>query len=110
MTDKDKECRSQRGAFEDIARTKLAYLGGPFLRDCNDPYPDRDYQKWEVQEAYEFFQAGAAWQQSRLLDDELVERVESAIEGWLPNDGLAYPTEQMAKAAIAEIKKHMEGV
>ena len=42
-----------------------------------------------------------------LNSPETVESVEKEIEGWLPNDGLAYPTEQMAKAAIAEIQKRL---
>jgi len=34
-----------------------------------------------------------------MTKQEMIESIEKAIEGWLPCDGLAYPTRQMAESA-----------
>ena len=100
MTDKDKECRSQREAFEIWAKNNIpaTYQAAEYgeslgMRDVNF--------------ARKGFQAGAAWRQSRLLDEELVERVAKAI---YETGVFSVNPYTHAQAAIAEIKKHMEGV
>ena len=37
-----------------------------------------------------------------------IEAAEKAINGWLPADGLAYPTEQMAQAALIAALPHLQ--
>lgn len=103
MTDKDKECRSQRDAFEKWARVHLAYLGGPFLRDCNDPEPDRDYQKWEVEDPWRAWQACAAHYQP------LLETKDASIRDL--EDGIAHNEEllEAKDAEIAELKAISDG-
>lgn len=44
--------------FEVWAREELSYLPGPYLRDCTDVWPDRTYQKADVEECFRAFISG----------------------------------------------------
>lgn len=49
MSEQLKPC--EREAFEHFCR-EVRKLSGPYLRDCNDPEPDREYQDFDTQYLY----------------------------------------------------------
>lgn len=70
-----------REAFERVVRLTHG-LEGPWLRECNDVDPQRTYEKFETQEAWEVMQAATAstdveW---RGLVEKLVEMAGQAAD------------------------------
>lgn len=110
MADKDKDCRSQREAFEEwFGKSSPLTLTRAKMNDVSF-----GYERVQYEVAFEAFQAGAAWQQSRLLDEELVKIAANKFRKERKNR-LGCESEGDAdvrsmKAAIAEIKKHTEVV
>jgi hypothetical protein len=48
------DCRSE---FEAVLKDLWKHRNDPFLRECNDPEPDRDYEDFGTQSAWELWQA-----------------------------------------------------
>lgn len=127
MTDKDKECREEYAKAEALMREEIKMREAFEARKIPNlnlkRRDDGSYYYDVTAMAFRDFCDGAAWQQSRLLDEELVEVMSLALYNYTREQkGLPKVTKLdaveshnlylygMARAAIAEIKKHMEGV
>lgn len=60
MTNPNQAMRNDEGErFEAWARVQFAWKHGPFLRECNDPEPERTYHDYDVDLAWDAWQARA---------------------------------------------------